>query len=102
MVKLTCPKKTPSITTNQYVIENYKVEEMPYFLYEVNIYRYDKYGVNILDNRFYKSSNYVKPYNIIKKEKDYILEKNISILGVTRDFICKYNLPLYDKKRKSK
>jgi hypothetical protein len=83
-----------------------RVEVLPYFLYEVCIYRLYKDRAELLDSRYYKSSNLltIKNATMSKQYKDYSIVKMINLLGVTQDFVDKNHLLLYEAtkpKRKS-
>ena len=78
-----------------------KVEELPYFLYEICINKYWKYGYCVLGNRFLKTSKPlpIKQTNKFEYRKDYIIEKEISLVGAPCEFIKENNLPMYIKNK---
>lgn len=88
-----------------YVYNGFRIEELPFFLYEVSINKYWKNGFCVLASKLFKSDKLlnIKKYSKIKRYKDYFIEKSITILGVPFDFIRENNLKLYEPiKRKKK
>lgn len=86
-----------------YLFQNNRVEIMPYFLYEVSIYKITKNMAFLLDSQFYKSDRILtvnKDVTVIKY-KGYRLVRYVDLLGVTKEFIEENNLPLYESKQKS-
>lgn len=88
------------ITPTTYLLHGNRVEIMPYFLYEVNLYRITKDMVYLIDSRYYKSD---KPLSIkkhtIKKDKGIV--QYIDILGVTKEFVKENRLPIFQLNKKS-
>lgn len=77
---------------------------MPYFLYEVSIYKITKNMAALMASQFYKSD---KPLTIkndvtVKKYKDYSIVRYVDVLGVTEEFVEENNLPIYEPKNKKK
>lgn len=103
MVKSINQKKDLS-GSNIYIYKDFKVEQLPYFLYEVCINKYWKDGFCVLGYKFYKSNKLldIKKYRITKKYKDYLLEKVIDLVGVPYTFIIENHLKLYEPKKKKK
>lgn len=64
------------------------VEITPLFIYEVNLYKYWKNGFCLLGNKFIKSNKLLslKANKIIEKHKDYFIEKEISLIGIPKQF----------------
>lgn len=85
----------------QYLYNGFKVEVLPYFLYEITIYKYSKNEVSIIKSTFYKSDTPVKitTYNKRVKYKEYTIEKSITILGVPESFIQENKLQIYNPKK---
>lgn len=71
-----------------------KVEELPYFLYEISIYQIKKNMVRLLKSSYYKSNKLLnfKKYYYSKKYKSYSIIKYINLLGVPKEFIKENNL----------
>lgn len=85
-----------------YLLQDNRVEVMPYFLYEVSVYKITKDMAALMGSKFYKSD---KPLNIkkdvtVKKCKDYDIVRYVDILGVTQEFVDEEKLPLYKPKKK--
>lgn len=80
-----------------YLYKGKKVELMPFFLYEVCIYKYWNGGCCILGTKFFKSN---KPINLSKYRKvktygNYSIEKTISLEGIPASFVKECNIPEY-------
>lgn len=87
----------------QLILYNYQgnpVEELPYFLYEVSLYKIEKNRANILCSKYYSSDKLlnVKEIEVIKRFKNYTLERFITLLGVPLEFIKENNLSIYEKR----
>lgn len=50
------------------------------FIYDVSIYKIWKQGFCILGNKYYLSKKYIEPYTKIRKYRNYIIEKTITML----------------------
>lgn len=90
-----------------YVYDGSRIEVLPYFLYEVCINKYWKWGFCVLGSRFFKTDRllHIKCRNALKYYKDYVIEKEISLIGAPYEFIRENNLPVYEpnvKKKKSR
>lgn len=83
-----------------YLIRDNKVEIMPYFLYEVSIYKITKNMASLVDSQLYKSDKVLKVRNdiTVKKYRDYSIVRYVTILGVTKEFVEENDLPIYKKK----
>ena len=82
-----------------------KVEILPYFLYDVSIYKITKDTAFCLESCYYKSDKLlnIKKETISKKFLNYSIVKYISIIGVTKQFAEDNHLPIWElKKRKKK
>lgn len=73
---------------------------MPYFLYEVSIYKITKNMASLLDSQLYKSNKVLKVRNdvTVEKYRDYSIVRYVTILGVTKEFVEENDLPIYKKK----
>ena len=96
MEKLTIPKT--------YLLRGNRVEVLPYFLYEVSVYKITKNMAAIMGSQFYKSDKLLTIKNdvTVQKHKDYDIVRYVDILGVTQEFVDENNLPLYEAKQKKK
>lgn len=83
-----------------YLIGDNKVEIMPYFLYEVSIYKITKNMASLMDSQLYKSDKVLKVRNdvTVKKYRAYSIVRYVTILGVTKEFVEENDLPIYKKK----
>lgn len=83
-----------------YLIGDNKVEIMPYFLYEVSIYKITKNMASLMDSQLYKSDKVLKVRNdvTVEKYRDYSIVRYVTILGVTKEFVEENDLPIYKKK----
>lgn len=87
-----------------YRYEDYQIEVLPYFLYEVSIYRIAPMRANMLSTRYYTSDKLleVKEVEVIKRFKDFNIERFITLLGAPKSFIEENNLPMYELKTNRK
>lgn len=104
----------PTLQTNDhsghefdtYVYNGDRIEISPSFIYEVCINKYWKCGFCVLGSKLYKSNRLlrVKHKSIFKYYKNYVIEKEISLVGAPIGFIKENNLPIYhlNNKRKCK
>lgn len=99
MVKRTRQNNDP---IGLYRYEENKIEVLPYFLYEVCIYKYWSWGCCLLGSKFYKADVLLKNKNKITRYKDYIIEKSISLVAAPENFIRENRLPIYERKKKKK
>lgn len=86
-----------------YRLGDKQVEVMPYFLYNVSVYKITKDVASLLFSQFYKSDKAlnIKREVTSRKYKGYSIVRYIDILGVTKEFVEENNLPLYEIKKKS-
>lgn len=93
----------PTIPVSYRFGEN-RIEPMPYFLYEVSVYKITKNMAGILDSKFFKSDKLLKIKNDVecKKFKDYQIVRYIDLLGAPMEFIKENNLPIYELRKPSK
>lgn len=91
----------PTVPTT-YLFHGDRVEIMPYFLYEVSVYKITKNMAALMGSQFYKSDKplTIKKDSTIKKYKDYSVIRYVDILGVTKEFVEENNLPIYEIKKK--
>lgn len=77
---------------------------MPYFLYEVNLYKITGDMASLLGSRFFKSDKALEIKNdvTVKKFKGYSVIRYIDMLGAPIEFIKENKLPLYKPKKKLK
>lgn len=87
-----------------YLLEDNRVEILPYFLYEVSVYKITKNMAALMASQFYKSDEAltIKKDVTIKKYKDYSIVRYVDVLGVTKEFVEENNLPIYESKVKKK
>lgn len=87
-----------------YLFGEDRVEILPYFLYEVSVYKITKNMVAIMASQFYKSDKAltIKEDVTIKEYKDYSVVRCVDVLGVTKEFVEENNLPIYEPKVKKK
>ena len=93
----------PTIPVSYHFGED-RVEPMPYFLYEVSIYKIAKDMACLLDSKYFKSDNLLKIKNEVthKKFKDYQIVRYINLLGAPMEFIEENNLQIYELRKSSK
>lgn len=98
MGKLTIPET--------YLLQGNRVEIMPYFLYEVSVYKSIKGMAFLIGSQYYKSNRLlnIKKETTVKKCSGYSVVRYISVLGVTKEFVDENRLQLYQpiKKKKKK
>lgn len=68
------------------IFENQRIETMPYFIYEVSINKYWKNGFCVLGHKFYKSNKLLKTKDKIRYYDNYIISKEIILLGGPEQF----------------
>lgn len=80
-----------------YVYEGIKIEALPYFLYEVCIYKHWDSGACVLGSRFFKSNKLLKinSFSKFKRFNGYTIEKEITLIGAPYQFIRERNLSEY-------
>ena len=93
----------PTISVSYRFGEN-RIEPMPYFLYEVSIYKVAKNMSGLLDSKYYKSDKLLKIKNEVtcKRFKDYQIIRYIDLLGAPMEFIKENNLPIYELRKPSR
>lgn len=87
-----------------YRYEDNRIEPMPYFLYEVSVYKVSKNMAGILKSKFYKSDKLLDNTNVseYKSYGNYAIIKYIDLLGAPIEFIKENNLPIYELRKPSK
>ena len=101
-------RKKDSNTEPIYDYEGSRVTITPFFLYEISIYEVTPNRFDIRSNKFYASKKIldIPELTVLKTTKDYILEREVVLLGVPTEFIEENKLPIYNsekyEKRKSR
>ena len=100
MAKPICLVKDPS---GLYEKDSLKI--LPYYLYEVRVNKYWNLGYCLIGKKFYKSDTplTIKYGNIIKYSKNFIIEKEVFLVGAPIEYLK--DLPVYElnvKKKKFK
>lgn len=67
------------------------LEIMPCFVYEVSINKYWKNGFCVLANKFYKSDKLIEVPDKIRHYDDYIIIREVILLGAPEKFVKKWN-----------
>lgn len=80
-----------------YIGDSGLIEVLPYFAYEISLHKYWKNGYCLLGSKLYKSD---RPLDIkkglaINKQKDYTLEKEITLVGAPKGFLEENKFKLY-------
>ena len=99
MERRTPRMKGPSgIEPKYYVYEEQRIGVFPYFVYEVCLYKYWKNGFCMLGSKFYKSSKLldIKKQREYKRFKEYMIEREITLVAAPYDFIRENDLPEYE------
>lgn len=83
-----------------YKYQDLYVEEMPYFLYEVSLYRIEKNRANLLCNKYYKTNKLlkIKEHELVRCFNNISIERFITLLGVPFEFIKENRLQSYEKR----
>lgn len=81
-----------------------QIEVLPYFLYEVDLYRIEPMRANLLASKFIKSNKLldVEEVKVIKRFKNLSIDRFVTLLGAPKSFIEENNLPKYELKKKKK
>lgn len=77
---------------------NNKVEQMPYFLYEVSTYKIIGNMAFLINSKYYKSDKAITSRSITKKYPGYTIVYYIEVIGVTENYIKENHLKQYKKK----
>lgn len=86
--------------TESYHFGENKIIILPYYLYEVSIYKITNDTVNIINSKYYKSNKLLKTNKEIeyRKFRNYLLVRYIDLLGAPINFIKENNLQIIKKK----
>lgn len=84
------------------------IRALPYFLYEVKVYKHSKLEFIVLGSKYYKSDSLlgIKFCNSVKYYDGYSIEHEMALIGAPEDFIKENNLqeykPIVKKLKKKK
>lgn len=78
------------------------IEILPYYLYELSIYKYWKGGCCLIASKFYKSDLPVifAKSSITEQQDEFLIEKSISLIGAPEEYIK--TLPKSETKKRKK
>lgn len=84
--------------------DGYLIEALPYFLYEMSLYWMSSRRSNMLCCKYYISDRplKVKSVEVVKRFKNFHLERFITLLGAPMSFIEDNNLQVYEPKQTKK
>ncbi len=87
-----------------YWYQDSQIEVLPYFLYEIDLYLISPRRANMLSNRCYTSDRLlnVKEVEVVKRFKNFNIQRFITLLGAPISFIEENNFPIYEPKKPSK
>lgn len=73
------------------------IRALPYFLYEVKVYKHSRLEFIVLGSKFYKSDSLLKInfYNTVKYYDGYSIEHEMSLVGAPESFIKENDLQEY-------
>lgn len=96
--------RTKSPTADKPITYRYQdcqIEVLPTFLYEVDLYFISPRKANLLSCRYYTSDKLlnVKEVEVVKRFKNFNIERFITLLGAPISFIEESNLPIYELKK---
>lgn len=85
-----------------YLYEGGQLMVLPYFLYEVEVYRTWHNGFALVRSRRFKSNKFlrIKNYVEVKHYDGHNLERSIDLIGAPINFIKEKKLPVYRQKTK--
>ena len=91
-------------TPNTYEYQGHQIEILPTFLYEVSLYKIFPTSSTMLSSRYYTSNKIIKveESKVVKRFKNFFIERFITLLGAPISFIKDNNLPIYELKKQSK
>ena len=97
--------RTKQLSADDFIVYDYNgipVEEMPYFLYEIEFWKIAPNMAGCLKSQFYKADKLIEipDTKIIKRYKGFKIVRFFTILGVPKSFIQENNLSIYIQKRK--
>ncbi len=92
------------IIPQTYLFGDNRVEILPYFLYEVSVYKITNNMAALMASQFYKSDKVltIKKDVTVKRYGDYSIVRYVDVLGVTKEFVEENSLPIYESKVKKK
>lgn len=95
------PRKNTSAEVTFYRYNDDAVEILPYFLYEVSIYKIESTRASLLSCKYYSSNKLlkIKEVEILKTFREYTIERFITLLGAPESFIKENNLPIYELRK---
>lgn len=78
------------------------IEVLPYYLYELSLYKYWKNGCCLLASRFYKSDLPIifTKSCVTEQQGEFLIEKSISLIGAPEEYIK--SLPKSETKKRKK
>lgn len=84
-----------------YRYQGNQIEVLPYFLYEVDLYSIFPKRTKILLSRYYTSNKLlnIKEVEVVKRFKNFSIQRFITLLGAPISFIEENNLPIYELKK---
>lgn len=90
--------------TITYRYQDNQIEVLPWFLYEVDLYFISPRRANLLSHRYYTSDKLLnsKEVEVIKRFRNFNIERFITLLGAPISFIEENSLPIYELKKPSK
>lgn len=99
--------RTKQLTLDDFVLYDYNgigIEELPYFLYQVEYTKWGSNFANVLKDTLIKSDKEleIKDCVLLKKTNSWFLFRYITLLGAPKSFIEENKLPIFIpiKKRK--
>lgn len=89
-------------SSETYLYEGHQLIVLPYFLYEVDVYRIWENGFALVKTRRFKSNKFLKIKNYIETKyyEGHKLERSIELIGAPMSFIKENRLPVYRQKAK--
>lgn len=96
--------RTAVNNSKTYRYQDNQIEVLPYFLYEVDLYSISPKRTKILLSRYYTSDKFlnVKEVEVVKRFKNFNIQRFITLLGAPISFIEENNLPIYELKKSYK
>lgn len=99
--------RTKQLSVDDIIAYDYQgepIEEMPYFLYEIEFWKIEANCAHVLKSSFYKTNKEleIQDSKVIKRYKSFRIMRFITLLGAPKSFIEENNLSIYIpiKKRK--
>ena len=87
-----------------YRYEDSQLKVLPFFLYEVSVYRISQNRISSLSCTLYKSDKFLntKERETVKRFKNFSIDRFITLLGAPMSFIEENNLPIFEFKKPKK